>query len=103
MGRPAFRAEERDAATPKRVLWILGVDPTRPPDGQITYSLGLIDALASVGTDITVVHLGAESPQQTAANSIVWHAGVAENRHRLSSVASRLPAMAFTAGSPKIR
>jgi glycosyltransferase involved in cell wall biosynthesis len=103
MGRPAFRAEERDAATPKRVLWILGVDPTRPPDGQITYSLGLIDALASVGTDITVVHLGAESPQQTAANSIVWHAGVAANRHRLRSVASRLPAMAFTAGSPKIR
>jgi polysaccharide biosynthesis protein PslH len=103
MPQTAFRAEDPEEAAPKRVLWVLGVDPTRPPDGQITYSMGLIGALAAVGTDVTVVHLGAASPEPPGAESIVWHAGMAANRHRLRSVASRLPAMAFTAGSPKIR
>ncbi len=103
MHEHAVRGNCHDEAEPKRVLWVLGVDPTRPPDGQISYSMGLVNALASFGVDVTVVHLGSEAPVRADGDSIIWHAGGVANRHRLRSVLSRLPAMAYTAGSGKVR
>lgn len=86
-----------------RVLWILSVDPARPPDGQLTYSLALIKALAASGVDVTVVHLGARAPDWATEYPIVWRPAGTANRNRLGSVVSRLPAMAYTAGSPEFR
>ena len=42
-------APEPGASVPRWALWILSVDPTRPPDGQLTYSLALIDAVVAGG------------------------------------------------------
>ena len=50
-----------------RILWVLSVDPARPRDGQLTYSLALIDAVAAAGVDVTVVHLGTTSPEGARA------------------------------------
>jgi glycosyltransferase involved in cell wall biosynthesis len=88
-----------------RVLWILSADPNRPADGQLTYSLSSIEALAATGADVTVVHLGTRAPARPngAARSIVWRPAGTANRNRLGSVVSPLPAMAFTAGSPEFR
>jgi hypothetical protein len=81
-----------------RILWVLSVDPTRRPDGQISYSLALIRAVAAAGAEITVAHLGSQSPSETNG-SITWRAAGTANRNRLGSLVSRLPAMAYTAGS----
>ncbi len=86
-----------------RVLWVLSVDPSRPPDGQITYSLALINAVAAAGVDVTVVHLGTRAPDEVAEHPIKWRPAGTANRNRLGSVGSRLPAMAYTAGSPEFR
>lgn len=90
-----------------RVLWVLSVDPTRAPDGQITYSLAFIKAVAAAGIDVTVVHLGSRAPDAPVdgegAARIVWRPTGTANRNRLGSLVSRLPAMAYTAGSPEFR
>ena len=98
--------EPGSSAPPEQVLWILSVDPTRPADGQLTYSRALIDALAAAGADVTVVHLGTRSPASGASGdtqAVKWRAAGTANRSRLKSVVSRLPAMAYTAGSPEFR
>ncbi len=86
-----------------RVLWILSVDPSRSADGQLTYSRSLIRALAGTGAEVTVVHLGSQSTDAVIDRSVEWRPAGAPNRNRLGSLVSRLPAMAFTAGSPRAR
>ena len=86
-----------------RILWVLSVDPGRPRDGQLTYSLALIDAVAAAGVDVTVVHLGTTSPEVRDGVPLRWLAAGTANRNRLLSVLSPLPAMAYTAGSPEFR
>ncbi len=89
-----------------RVLWILSTDPNRPADGQLTYSLSSIEALAAAGVDVTVVHLGTKAPARAevpGAPSILWRPAATANRNRLGSVVSPLPAMAYTAASPEFR
>jgi glycosyltransferase involved in cell wall biosynthesis len=88
-----------------RVLWILSADPNRPADGQLTYSLSSIEALAATGADVTVVHLGTRAPVRSgdASRSILWRPAGTANRNRLGSVVSSLPAMAYTAGSSEFR
>ena len=94
---------------PLRVLWILSIDPTRAPNGQLTYSLALLRATAAAGADVTVVHLGSRSPDHAGGLPvadglpIAWRAAGTEHRNRIGSVSSRLPAMAYTAGSQSFR
>jgi glycosyltransferase involved in cell wall biosynthesis len=89
-----------------RVLWILSTDPNRPADGQLTYSLSSIEALAAAGAELTVVHLGTRAPARATAagaHPIQWRPAATANRNRLRSVVSPLPAMAYTAASPEFR
>ncbi len=94
---------QRDDKRSLRLLWILSVDPSRLPDGQLNYSVGLINAAAASGADITVVHLGTSAARFTPRASVAWRPEGVANRHRLRSLFSRLPAMAYTAGAPRFR
>jgi glycosyltransferase involved in cell wall biosynthesis len=50
-----------------------------------------------------VLHLGSQAPTPKPGSSVNWLPAGAANRNRLASVASRLPAMAYTAASRPFR
>ncbi len=91
-----------DRQRPDRYLWILSVDPGRPINGQLAYTLGLVRALAGRGTELTVLHPGMQSPTGFG-DRVAWKATGSGARSRLPSMGSMLPAMAYTAATPAFR
>lgn len=87
-----------------KCLWLTLADPEPAVNGQFIYSAGLINAMAALGAELSVVGLSrASSGHRSAEGRIRWHlASEPSRRSKASKVLSSVPLVSFLSMAPGI-
>jgi hypothetical protein len=88
-----------------KILWLTLADPKPAVNGQFIYSAGLIDAMAGVGADLSVVGLSrAGSVRLSVENGVRWYlANEQSGRSKAAKILSPLPLISLHSLAPGIR